>query len=139
MFRATGDHIRYQLAAATLLFRAGDLRAAESTLHDALSRCEHIDSPLAGAGRVSLARLRRADGNQAGAEALAHQGLAEIDSAGLRPELPDALEVLGTMTLQRLAVAVKLTNMHWAAEADALPPAGQRMLVRAGRKPGRRV
>ena len=28
MFRATGDHIRYQLAAATLLFRAGDLRAA---------------------------------------------------------------------------------------------------------------
>ena len=44
-----------------------------------------------------------------------------------------------TTTLQRLAVAVKLTNMHGAAEADALPPAGQRMLVRAGRKPGRRV
>jgi len=99
MFRATGDHIRYQLAAATLLFRAGDLRAAESTLHDALSRCEAIASPLAAACRVFLARLRRADGNQAGAETLAHQGLAEIDSAGLRPELPDALEVLGGLAI----------------------------------------
>ena len=99
MLRATGDHIRYQLAAATLLFRAGDLRAAESTLHDALSRCEDIDSPLAGACRVFLARLRHADGNQAGAEMLAHQGLAEIDSAGLRPELPDALEVLGGLAI----------------------------------------
>ena len=99
MLRATGDHIRYQLAAATLLFRAGDLRAAESTLHDALSRCEDIDSPLAGACQVFLARLRRADGNQAGAEMLAHQGLAEIDSAGLRPELPDALEVLGGLAI----------------------------------------
>ena len=99
MFRATGDHIRYQLAAATLLYRAGDLRAADSTLHDALSRCEAIDSPLAGACRVFQARLRRADGNQAGAEMLAHQGLAEIDSAGLRPELPDALEILGGLAI----------------------------------------
>ena len=29
--RATGDYIRFQLVAATLLFRAGDLREAEST------------------------------------------------------------------------------------------------------------
>ena len=48
-----------------------------------LTRCEAIDSPLAGSCRVSLARLRRADGDKAEAERLAHRGLAEIDSAGL--------------------------------------------------------
>jgi DNA-binding CsgD family transcriptional regulator len=114
MFRATGDHIRYQLAAATLLFRAGDLRAAESTLHDTPSRCEAIDSPLAGACRVFLARLRRADGDRAAAETLAHQGLAEIDGASLRPELPDALEVLGGLAIDA-----------------GRPPEGLRLLIAA--------
>jgi predicted ATPase/DNA-binding CsgD family transcriptional regulator len=99
LLRVTGDHIRYRLAAATLLFEAGDLRAAEGVIHDTLSRCEAIDSPLAGSCRVSLARLRRADGDKAEAERLAHRGLAEIDSAGLRPELPDALEVLGGLAV----------------------------------------
>jgi hypothetical protein len=77
-----------------LLFQAGDLRAAEGTIRDTLNRCETLGSPLAGACRIFLARLRRADGSQVEAERLAHQGLAEIDSAGLRPDLPDALEVL---------------------------------------------
>src|SRR4029077_4658292 len=56
-------------------------------------------SPLAGACRIFLARLRRADGRQAEAERLAPQGLAGIDSAGLRPELPNALEVLGGLAV----------------------------------------
>ena len=97
--RVAGDHVRYRLAAAALLLQAGDLRAAEGTIQDAQARCEAIDSPLAGACRVFRARLRRADGRQAEAETLAHQGLAEIDSAGLRPELPDALEVLGGLAV----------------------------------------
>jgi predicted ATPase/DNA-binding CsgD family transcriptional regulator len=95
LVRIAGDHIRYRLAAASFLTQAGDRRAAEDTIQDTLSRCEAIDSPLAGACRILLARLRRADGHQAEAETLAHQGLAEIDSAGLKPELPDALEVIG--------------------------------------------
>ena len=49
LLRVAGDHIRYRLAAAALLFQAGDHRAAESTLQDALNRCEAIGSPLAGA------------------------------------------------------------------------------------------
>lgn len=116
MFRATGDHIRYQLAAASLLIRAGDLRAAESPLHDAVSRCEAIGSPLAGACRISLARIRRADGNPSEAETLAHQGLAEIDGAGLRPELPDALEVLGGLAIDTARPAEGL-RLLIAAEA----------------------
>ena len=99
LLRVAGDRIRYRLAAATLLFGTGDRRVAESTVQDMLSRCEAIGSPLAGACRVFLARLRRADGNRAAAETLAHQGLAEIDSAGLRPELPDTLEVLGGLAI----------------------------------------
>ena len=118
LLRFAGDHIRCQLAAATLLFRAGDLRAAEAVIHDALSRCEAIGSPLAGACRVFLARLHRADGNQAAAETLARQGLAEIDTAGLRPELPDALEVLGGLAVDagrpaeglRLLIAASLLH-----------------------------
>jgi predicted ATPase/DNA-binding CsgD family transcriptional regulator len=113
--RVAGDHIRYRLAAAALLLQAGGLRAAEGTIQDARARCEAIDSPLAGACRVFLARLRRADGRQAEAETLAQQGLAEIDSAGLRPELPDALEVLGGLAV------------------DAARPAeGLRLLIAAG-------
>ena len=128
MFRVTGDHIRYQLAAATLLFRAGDLREADSTLHDALSRCDAIDSPLAGACRVFLARLRRADGSQAEAERLAHQGLAEIDDAGLQPEMPDALEVLGGLARcrtpgRRAAPADRRRNAA-PGHGTALPPPG---------------
>ncbi len=99
VLRVAGDYVRYRLAAATLLLGAGDPGAADGTIHDALTRCEAIDSPLAGACRIFLARLRRADGRQAQAERLAHQGLAEIDSAGLRPELPDALEVLGGLAV----------------------------------------
>jgi DNA-binding CsgD family transcriptional regulator len=99
VLRVAGDRVRYRLAAASLLFQAGDLRAAEGAIHDALTRCEAIGSPLAGACRILLARLRRADGRQAEAERLARQGLAGIDSAGLRPELPDALEVLGGLAV----------------------------------------
>jgi DNA-binding CsgD family transcriptional regulator len=99
VLRVAGDYVRYRLAAATLLLRAGDPGAADGTIHDALTRCEAIDSPLAGACRILLARLRRADGRQGQAERLARQGLAEIDSAGLRPELPDALEVLGGLAV----------------------------------------
>jgi predicted ATPase/DNA-binding CsgD family transcriptional regulator len=99
VLRVAGDRVRYRLAAASLLFRAGDLRAAEGVIHDALARCQAIGSPLAGACRIFLARLRRADGRLAEAERLARQGLAEIDSAGLRPELPDALEVLGGLAV----------------------------------------
>jgi DNA-binding CsgD family transcriptional regulator len=99
LLRVAGDRVRYRLAAATLLFGTGDLRAADSAAQDTLSSCEAIGSPLAGACRVFLARLRRADGNRAAAETLAHRGLAQIDSAGLRPELPDALEVLGGLAI----------------------------------------
>jgi DNA-binding CsgD family transcriptional regulator len=99
LLRFAGDYVRYRLVAASLLFRAGDLRAAEGAIHDALARCQAIDSPLAGACRTFLARLRRADGNQAEADRLALQGLAEIDSAGLRPELPDPLEVVGGLAV----------------------------------------
>jgi DNA-binding CsgD family transcriptional regulator len=99
VLRVAGDRVRYRLAAASLLFQAGDLRTAGGAIHDALTRCEAIDSPLAGACRIFLARLRRADGRLAEAERLAHQGLAEIDSAGLRPELPDALEVLAGLAV----------------------------------------
>jgi hypothetical protein len=66
--RVAGDHVRYRLAAAALLLQADDLRAAEGTIQDAQARCEAIDSPLAGACRVFLARLRRADGRQPEAE-----------------------------------------------------------------------
>jgi predicted ATPase/DNA-binding CsgD family transcriptional regulator len=115
MLRVAGDQVRSRLAAAALLFRAGDPGAAEGAIHEALTRCEAIDSPLAGACRIFLARLRRADGRQAEAERLARQGLAEIDGAGLRPELPDALEVLGGLAV------------------DAGRPAdGLRLLVAAG-------
>jgi ATP/maltotriose-dependent transcriptional regulator MalT len=99
MLRVAGDHVRYRLAAAALLVQAGDLRAAEGAIQDTLHRCETLGSPLAGACRIFRARLRRADGRQAEAERLAHQGLAEIDSAGLRPELPDALEALGGLAV----------------------------------------
>jgi DNA-binding CsgD family transcriptional regulator len=99
LLRVAGDHVRYRLAAASLLLRAGDLRAAEGTIQDALKASETIGSPLAGACRIFLARLRRADGRRGEAEQLAHQGLAEVDSAGLRPELPDALEVLGGLAV----------------------------------------
>ena len=115
VLRVAGDRVRYRLAAASLLCRAGDLRAAEGVIHDALARCQAIGSPLAGACRIFLARLRRAGGRLAEAQRLARQGLAEIDSAGLRPELPDALEVLGGLAV------------------DAGRPAdGLRLLVAAG-------
>ena len=99
LLRVAGDQVRYRLAAAALLLRAGDPGAAEGAIHDALDRCEAIDSPLAGTCRIFLARLRRGDGKQAEAERLAQQGLAEIDSANLRPELPEALEVLGGLAV----------------------------------------
>jgi predicted ATPase/DNA-binding CsgD family transcriptional regulator len=99
MLRVAGDHVRYRLAAAALLLQAGDLRAAEGTIQDTLNRCATLGSPLAGACRIFLARLRRGESKQAEAERLAHQGLAEIDSAGLRPELPDALEVLAGLAV----------------------------------------
>jgi len=65
MLRVTADQVRSRLAAASLLFGAGDFHAAEDTIHDALTCCEAIDSPLAGACRIFLARLRRADGRHA--------------------------------------------------------------------------
>jgi hypothetical protein len=60
--RVAGDHVRYRLAAASLLLRAGDFPGAEGTIQDTLNRCEAIESPLAGACQIFLARVRRAGG-----------------------------------------------------------------------------
>jgi hypothetical protein len=68
ILRVAGDHVRYRLAAAALLSQAGDLRAAEATIHDTLHRCGTLGSrspgpagsswPGSGAGKVNRLRPR---------------------------------------------------------------------------------
>ena len=87
------DGARMILLGATLALRAGDHAAARAAAEQSLAGCGQLGSALTGACRVFLARLDRRDG--IAAEQQAHAGLAEISDAGLRAEVPDALELLG--------------------------------------------
>lgn len=99
VIRMAGDAVRYRLVAAALLLRAGDLDAADRAAGAARTLCVDLGSALAGACDVILARVRRASGDVAEALRLAHQGLEQLVTANVRPEVPEALEVLGGLAL----------------------------------------
>ena len=78
----------------------GDLDAAARAAALALQAAESLGSAHAGTCRVLLARVDEARGQDpASVEDLAHAGLAEIEDAQLWADVPDALDVLGTLAL----------------------------------------
>jgi len=91
---------RLMLEGARHAIVLGDLDTAERAGTAAMAACEAIGSAHAGACRVLLARVRRARGDDpVTVEQLAHDGLAEIAEAQLWVDVPEALDVLGTVAL----------------------------------------
>jgi hypothetical protein len=83
----------------TVFPRAADLGAAERTAAEARRIGDGLGSPLVAACDVLLARVRRALGDAGAAALLAHRGLEPLVDDDVRPEIPDALEVLGGLAL----------------------------------------
>lgn len=124
--RLGGDAVRYRLAAAALLLRAGEVACARDAATAAREICTRIGSPLTGACDVVLARVRRATGEVGEAVRLAHQGLERLLADDVRPDLPDALDVLGGLAVDtgRPADGVRLLVAARSGHADL----GQRCL-----------
>jgi predicted ATPase/DNA-binding CsgD family transcriptional regulator len=108
--RMAGDAVRYRLVAAALLLNAAEVEPADRAATEARRLCDGLGSPLIGACDVVRARIRRTTGDLSEAARLAHQGLEQLASAGVRPEIPDALEVLGGLAVDsgRAAEGVRL-------------------------------
>lgn len=118
--RMGGDAVRFRLTAAALLLRAGDATDAGEVATAARQICTRLGSPLTGACDVVLARVARVSGEVGKAWRLAHQGLERLVADGVRPEVLDALEVLGGLAVDagRPADGVRLLVVARCGHAD---------------------
>jgi predicted ATPase/class 3 adenylate cyclase/DNA-binding CsgD family transcriptional regulator len=84
------------------------VQVAESTIYGGRAR---------GRARLALARVTRAEGDAAGAEDIAHQALAALAAASMRPEVVEALEFLAALAAEQGSPAEAVRIFAAAAAA----------------------